>query len=230
MSLNQQDSKPSLYDSEPRLSNIINSNNRYYSSMNNVQKLNQFRPFATNHPKSSVLKNSNNNDISYEVDSPSISNPSSFGYLNAFLLKKQQQKSLPAQNVQQLIAQFEKPNIQTLTSRPKSAPLIDESLSLTSKPPKTISQRPIENKSLPLRSKSVTFDWENCNNNISSTTDDKTIDHIQNSRINIGITLDSRLRKTPVLDMLRSTTMQSEPQYLNRKYSSRNSFVPIARF
>ena len=30
-----------------------------------------------------------------------------------------------------------------------------------------------------------------------------------NSRINIGITLDSRLRKTPVFDMLRSTMMES---------------------
>lgn len=41
------------------------------------------------------------------------------------------------------------------------------------------------------------------------------------SRINIGITLDSRLRKTPVFDMLRSTMMES-PR------SMKNSF--IARF
>jgi len=201
-------SKPSLYVSEPRLSN-------YYSS------LNQIHPYSTNRYKSSVFNN-NNDDISYDVD-----NPSSFGYLNAFLLKKQkqeqQQQSIQLPNVKKLIAQFEKPNI----SRPKSAPLIDQS---PSKPMKTILQRPIQNKSSPLRSKSVTFEWEN---NISSTTDDEKINHPQNSRINIGITLDSRLRKTPVLDMLRSTTMEFdtlEPQRFNRTYSLKNSFIPIARF
>jgi hypothetical protein len=156
--------------------------------MNNIQKFNQIRSSSINHFNSSILKSSseNDNDISYDVDYPPIqSKISSFGYLNAFLLKKQQQ------------------NIKILTSRPKSAPLS-------------------------LRSKSV--------NDTSSTDDEKLnnpIDEIRNSRINIGITLDSRLRKTPVFDMLRSTTMQSdiiEPQRLNRTYSLRHSFVPIARF
>jgi len=215
--------------------------------MNNVEKFNQIRSFSTNHFKSSVFKNSDNNDnddISYNVDSPPIqsktlTNPSSFGYLNAFLLKKQQQQSIHSQNIDQ----FEKPDIKTLTSRPKSVPLIDQSLSITSKPTKNILQQsihdtiiPISNKSSPLRSKSVTFGWENYNNDTSSTDDEKinnSIDQTRNSRINIGITLDSRLRKTPVLDMLRSTTMQSdiiEPQQLNRTYSLRHSSIPIARF
>ena len=79
-------------------------------------------------------------------------------------------------------------------------------------------------------------DSDDNNNTTSSTDDDKMknrIDHTRSPRINIGITLDSRLRKTPVLDMLRSTTMESdtlEPQRFNRTYSLKNSFIPIARF
>ena len=118
------------------------------------------------------------------------------GYLNAFLLKKQQQQSMQSH----------------ASERPKSA--------------KNASQRSIPHQSSRLRSKSVTFEWEKSN-----------IDHekIQTStpRINIGITLDSRLRRTPVLDMLRSTTMQSdtiEPQRFNRTNSLKYHFVPIARF
>jgi hypothetical protein len=188
--------------------------------MNNIQKFNRIRSFSTNHFKSSVFKNLDDNDfeISYEVDSP---RSSSFGYLNAFLLKKQQQ-FIHSQNVKEI--QFEKANL-----RPKSAPLIDQSLFS-----KTIHD--ITNKSSSIRSKSVTLDCENSDKDTSSTDDESIINQLnqtQNSRINIGITLDSRLRKTPVLDMLRSTTMQSdiiEPQQFNRTYSLRHSFVPIARF
>jgi len=190
--------------------------------MNNIQKFNRIRSFSTNHFKSSVFKNLGDNDfeISYEVDSP---RSSSFGYLNAFLLKKQkQQQFIHSQNVKQI--QFEKAN-----SRPKSAPLIDQSLFS-----KNIHD--ITNKSSSIRSKSVTLDLENSDKDTSSTDDESIMNQLnqtQNSRINIGITLDSRLRKTPVLDMLRSTTMQSdiiERQQFNRTYSLRHSFVPIARF
>jgi len=194
--------------------------------MNNIQKFNKIRSFSTNHFKSSVFKNSGDNDceISYEVDSP---RSSSFGYLNAFLLKKQRQQFIHSQNIKQI--QLEKIN-----SRPKSAPLIDPSLSSKNILPRSIHDIP--NKSSSLRSKSVTLDWENSDNDISSTDDESimnSLNQTSNSRINIGITLDSRLRKTPVLDMLRSTTMQSdiiERQRFNRTYSLRHSFVPIARF
>jgi hypothetical protein len=178
----KQQRKLSLYDSEPRLSNIISYENRYYSSMNNVQKLNK---------------------VHSNFRSPVSKNPdSSLGYLNAFLLKKQQQQqSIQLQNVKQLNNPIE---------RPKSA--------------KQVIQRSVLNQSSRLRSKSVTFGWENTDNAQIKT---------PSSRIDIGITLDSRLRRTPVLDMLRSTTMHSdiiEPQQFNRTNSLRHSFVPIARF
>jgi len=177
-------------------------------------------------------------DVSYEVDSPRIqTETSSLGYLNAFLLKKRQQEQ---SNVQQLIAQFEKPNpIPTTIRRPLSAPLVDP----TTKPTKGILHRrvndtvtPIPNKSSRKRSKSVTFECNSDDNNTSSTDEDKiknSFDHTRSPRINIGITLDSRLRKTPVLDMLRSTTMKSdliEPGQLNRTTSLRQQFLPMARF
>ena len=155
--------KTSLYQSEPRLSNIFNSNNRNYSSMTSIQRL-------KNVP-------SINNDISYEVDSPR----SSYGYLNAFLLKKQQQRNQSATPIS--------------TFRPKSVPISDSSI--------------FHN---PIRPKSTTF------------ANETSINQISNSRINIGITLDSRLRKTPVFDMLRSTMMES--QHSNKTYS----FPLVARF
>jgi hypothetical protein len=214
--------------------------------MNDVQTKNQIRSFKTNHTKST---NSNqfqsiinhDFDISYEVDSPRIqTETSSSGYLNAFLLKKrQQEQSNRSSNVQQLIAQFEKPNPITTNRRPLSAPLVDQTI----KPTKGILQRringtitPIPNKSSRKRSKSVTFECHDVDNNTSSTDDDKNqnlIDYTRSPRINIGITLDSRLRKTPVLDMLRSTTMESdliEPRQLNRTTSLRQPFLPMARF
>jgi len=104
-----------------------------------------------------------------------MTSPSSYGYLNAFLLKKQQ----------------------TEKSRPisvDSLPIVQRSFHKT------------------IRPKSTTLGCQ-----YSSTDDDR----ISNSRINIGITLDSRLRKTPVFDMLRSTMMES-----TKTYSSK----PIARF
>ncbi|CAF0790820.1 unnamed protein product [Rotaria sordida] len=251
VSLKQQEHiKASLYDSEPRLSNVTSVNNRYYSSMNDVQMKGRIRPFTTNQTKS---VNSNHFqtiidhdcDISYEVDSPRIqTDTSSLGYLNAFLLKKRQQQlqhgqSNHSSNVQQLIAQFEQPNPIIITRRPVSAPLVDQTI----KPTKGILQRringtitPISNKSLRKRSKSVTFECHSDDNNTSSADDDKVknlIDHTRSPRINIGITLDSRLRKTPVLDMLRSTTMESDlidPRQLNRTTSLRQPYLPMARF
>jgi hypothetical protein len=241
----QEQMKSSLYDSEPRLSNLTSVDNRYYSSMNDMQTTNRIRSITANHTKST---NSNkiqsiinhDCDISYDVDSPRMqTDKSSVGYLNAFLLKKRQQEQ---SNVQQLIAQFERPKSTTTTNRrPLSAPLVDQTI----KPTKGILQKrindiitPIPNKSSRKRSKSVTFEChsEDNNNNTSSTDDDKiqnSIDPIRSPRINIGITLDSRLRKTPVLDMLRSTTMESdlnEPIQLDRTTSLRQPFLPIARF
>ncbi|CAF2516713.1 unnamed protein product [Rotaria sp. Silwood2] len=242
--------KPSLYISEPRLSNITNHNNRYYSSMNNIEKSNKIHSFSTNCFKSSILKDSSNNDYdtSYGVDSPSIqskavTNSSIYGYLNAFLLKKQQQQSVHSHRFKENVAQSERPNIISITSRPKSAPLTDQSLFSPSKPTKILSQQPIHNtstpisnKSLQLCSKSLTYERENSNNDMPNTEDQKmnnTMNQIRSPRINIGITLDSRLRKTPVLDMLRSTTMRSdiiEPQRMNRTNSFRHAFIPTARF
>jgi len=215
--------------------------------MNNVQKSHSIRPVSTKHFQSSVLKNSINNDYdtSYTVDSPrlqseTLTNQSTLGYLNAFLLKKQQQQSIHSQNVKQLIAQFEK---STTTSRPKSAPLIDQLSLVALNSTKNILHQPTNDtnihtsdKSSQLYSKPVLFDWQNYNNDILNTMDKQindTIDRTPSSRINIGITLDSRLRKTPVLDMLRSTTMRSdiiEQQGLNRTNSLKHSFIPIARF
>ncbi|CAF4143717.1 unnamed protein product, partial [Rotaria magnacalcarata] len=245
----QQQIKASLYDSEPRLLNVTSVNNRYYSSMSDVQSNSQIRPVALNKTK---LINANyfppiidcDCDVSYEVDSPRIpTEKSSSGYLNAFLLKKrqqqQQQQSNQTRHVQQLIAQFEKPNPLAISRRPLSAPLVDPII----KPTKGILQRringtitPISNKAPRKRSKSVTFECHSDDNNTSSADDDRfknLIDQTRSPRINIGITLDSRLRKTPVLDMLRSTTMESdliEPRQLNRTTSLRQPYVPMARF
>jgi hypothetical protein len=246
MNLKEQgQTRPSLYDSEPRLSNLTCVNNRYYSSMNDVQINNQIRSFTIKHIKSTKSKPlqsiiDHECDVSYEVDSPRIqTDTSSSGYLNAFLSKKRQQQQQQQSNVQQLIAQFEKPKRLPINRRPLSAPLVDQTI----KPTKGILQRringtitPIPNKSLRKRSKSVTFECHSDSNNTSSTDDDKItnlIDHTRSPRINIGITLDSRLRKTPVLDMLRSTTMETdlfEPRQLNRTTSLRQPFLPIARF
>jgi hypothetical protein len=137
-----------------------------------------------------------NNDISYEVDSPR----SPYGYLNAFLLKKQQ---------------ISQSNIQISTSRPKSVPINNSLLS------KSIFQRSFQHT---IRPKSTNFARRNSNHDITSTDDDKPIHQLSDSRINIGITLDSRLRKTPVFNMLRSTMM--EIQHSNKTYS----FPSIARF
>jgi len=210
--------------------------------MNNVQKSHSIRPVSTKHFQSSVLKNSINNDYdtSYTVDSPrlqseTLTNQSTLGYLNAFLLKKQQQQqSIHSQNVKQLIAQFEK---STTTSRPKSAPLIDQLSLVALNSTKNILHQPTHDTNISqLYSTPLTFEWQNYNNDILNTRDKQindTIDRTPSSRINIGITLDSRLRKTPVLDMLRSTTMRSdiiEQQSLNRTNSLKHSFIPIARF
>ncbi|CAF0842595.1 unnamed protein product [Rotaria sordida] len=246
--------QPSLYLSEPHLSNIINYNNRYYSSMNNMEKSNKIHSFSTNYFQSPILKNSNNNDYdtSYGVDSPHIQsetliNPSTYGYLNAFLLKKQQQQQqqqcIHSHKFKENVAQFEGSNIISMTSRPKSAPLTDQSSLSLWKPTEILPQQRIHNTSTPISykssqlcSKSLTYELENSNNDTLNTDDEKinnTVNQIRSPRINIGITLDSRLRKTPVLDMLRSTTMQSdiiEPKQLNRTNSLRHTFIPIARF
>ena len=88
-------------------------NNRYYSSMNSVQKSNRDRSFSTNLFQSPLYNNNssyNDYDISYGVDSPRIqsetlTNSSTYGYLNAFLLKRQQQQSIRLQNAKKLINQ-----------------------------------------------------------------------------------------------------------------------------
>jgi hypothetical protein len=239
---------PSVYDSEPRISNLTCVNNRYYSSMNDVQIPNHIRPFSTIPIKSTSTKTFNHFpsiidydcDVSYEVDSPRTQiETTSLGYLNAFLSKKRQQQSITSTNVQQLIARFDKSNPVTMTRRPLSAPLVDPTI----KPTKGILQRringtitPIPDKSPRKRSKSVTFECCSDDINTSGTDDDKIkslIDHPRSPRINIGITLDSRLRKTPVLDMLRSTTMESdsiEPRQINRTNSLKQPFLLMARF
>ena len=220
--------------------------------MNSVQKSNRDRSFSTNLFQSPWYNNSiyNDYDTSYGVDSPSIqsetnTNSSTYGYLNAFLLKQQQQQqqSMRLRNVNNLISQNEKSSTIKIVSRPKSASLTNQLPLLTSKSTKHILQEPIQDtitsiadKSSQLRSKSVTFGWTNSINNVSNTENEKLnneLDHNQYPRINIGITLNSRLRKTPVLDMLRSTTMEtytSESQHLNRTNSLRHSAVRFARF
>ena len=249
----QTPTESSLYGSEPRLSNVAYVGNRYYSSMNDVQVKIRTHPVTVNYPKSINFNyvqsiTDQDCDISYEVDSPRVqSEISSSGYLNAFLLKKRQQRQQQQQceksnrlsHVQQLITQFEQPSLTPMTRRPLSAPLIDQKM----KPTKGILQRringtvtPISDTSARKRSKSVTFDCHSDDHNTSSTDDEKLkslIDHRRSPRINVGITLDSRLRKTPALDMLRSTTMESnsmEPKQLNRTTWSRKTFLPIARF
>ena len=184
--------------------------------MNNIQRPNDIRPMSTHNFQSSVFNN-DDYDVSYEVDSPRVSSEtstcqSSYSYLNTFL---QKQQAIHSQNVKDLIEQFEKSKVSTL--RPKSVPVIDQSS--TAKivtRPQTIKQH-------------TTFDWEFDDSDILNTSDEQR----RNSRIYIGITLDSRLRKTPVLDMLRSTTMQSdisESQQLHRTNSFKLSSIPIARF
>ena len=159
--------KPTVYQSVPRLFPERCKDARTYSSMTDVQRLQQSRPRSTHHFGSKKPLP----DPSYDVDGQT----STYGYLQAYLQRKQQ--STGPVSVKQLVAQFEG----TKALRPVSVPLVDQ---LTS------------------------------------------------PRINIGITLDSRLRKTPVLDMLRSTTMESlvtESFFLKRTNSLKPS-VSIARF
>ncbi|CAF1017793.1 unnamed protein product [Adineta ricciae] len=209
--------KPSLYESEPRISQR-DLRTRCYSSMNNIKRSNDIRPISTHHFQSSAFNN-DDYDISYEVDSPRVgsrtsTSQSSYSYLNT-LLQKQQQQAIHSQNVKDLIEQFEKSKVSTL--RPKSVPVIDHSsASNIVVRPQTIKQQ-------------TTCDWEFDHSDILNTSDEQR----RNSRINIGITLDSRLRKTPVLDMLRSTTMQSdisESQQFHRTNSFKFSSTPVARF
>ncbi|CAF3364717.1 unnamed protein product [Rotaria socialis] len=248
VSLNHQQWKPSLYESEPRLSNFMTYNNRYYSSMNNIRPSNKTHSFPTKYLKSPILTNSNDNNASYAVDSPVIepkklTNSSTYGYLNAFLLKKKQQ-AVVSQKVKENIKQLEKSNIISIASRPKSVPLIDPLVFSSSKPTNVNLQQTIHDKvpSLSNRSsqpsvKTLDYEWENSNNDVSYTDEEDvntSLNQTQTPRINIGITLDSRLTKTPVLDMLRSTTMRSEriasQQRLNRTFSLRHGVIPIARF
>jgi hypothetical protein len=200
--------------------------------MNNIKRLHHTRPCFTHHfcpPTFSQLHC--DDDISYEVDSPRIesetsASQSTFSYLNAFLSRKQQQQSVHSHNVKQLIAQFEQPEPLTVTSRPKSVPLAEHSL------PFTLLPQSIHRTVTPVaRNQPLAVDWEDDDHDVLNTTDEH--EQRRSPRINIGITLDSRLRKTPVLDMLRSTTMQSdlnESQQLHRTSSFKHSFTPIARF
>lgn len=238
-----QQTKPSLYESEPRLANFITVNNRYYSSMNNIQTPNNIRSFRNNNFKSTVLTNAsiNENDTSYDVDSPLMQQKSGKkspieGYLNAFLLKKQQQQ---AQKSKEMIVQSEQSNIVSLRPRSRSTPLADPSLFSPSKSVNITSEQPthsVANKSSHPFSKSATYEWENsntCTQNTGGQDSNMSANENETQRINIGITLDSRLRKTPVLDMLRSTAMQSdiiEPTTFNRTNSLRHGIVPTARF
>ena len=112
-----------------------------------------------------------------------------------------------------LLIKNEKSSKMKTVSRPKPASLTNQSSLFTSKSTKHSLQEPIqdtitsiEDKSSQLRSKSVTLGCTNSISNISNTENDKPnneIDHNRCPPINIGITLDSRLRKTPVFDMLR---------------------------
>ena len=190
-------------------------------------------------------------DISYEVDSPrqTSTDSASLGYLNAFLMKKrQEEQAARSANVQQLIAQFDHAKPSPMLRRPLSAPLVDPSM----KPTKGILQRrptssltPVANKSPRKRSKSVTFDCHTDEEDdaddgqLTSSTDDDRIRqqlnyHRRSPRINIGITLDSRLRKTPALEMLRSTMMEPalaiQPIHIDRSSSLRQPALPVARF
>ncbi|CAF0854541.1 unnamed protein product [Adineta ricciae] len=239
--------KTPVYDSEPRLSTLMSVNNRYYSSMSDLKIKNSIHSSTATDSKSTNLYRfqtitDQDCDISYEVDSPRAQTEVlPLGYLNAFLLKKrhQQEQTSNASNIQYLITQFEQPNPLLTTQRPVSVPLMEQ----TVKPTKGILQRrlhgtitPVQNKSTRKRSKSVTFECHVDENYTSSADEDKNkhlTDHLRSPRINIGITLDSRLRKTPVLDMLRSTAMESdflEPRQLNRTTSLRQPFIPMARF
>lgn len=252
VSLNLPQWKRSIYESEPRLSDIKSFDNRCYSSMKHIPKSNQAHSVLKTNVKSSVLRNSsNNNDNFSQVKSPNLQSESlkyasANGYLNAFLLKKQQQQQqhIHSQKLKPNTSQIERPNIIATDVRPKSAPTIDQTASSLLKSKNIILQQKSTNNRLPLPlqrsskiySKSVTFQSENSQNHTLNTNDENintTLNQARSRRINIGITLDSRLRKTPVLDMLRSTTMQSdliEPQHLNRMNSLGRSFIPIARF
>ena len=246
--------KSSLYDSEPRLVNFASVTNRYYSSMSDVQaghtSRSATRPSNPSNKHKTVQHLQSINDyecdISYEVDSPrqTSTDSASLGYLNAFLMKKrQEEQAARSANVQQLIAQFDHAQPSPMLRRPLSAPLVDQSL----KPTKGILQRrptssltPIANKSPRKRSKSVTFDCHTDDDDqLTSSTDDDRIrqqmnHHRRSPRINIGITLDSRLRKTPALEMLRSTMMEPDlgipPIHIDRSSSLRQPFLPVARF
>jgi hypothetical protein len=251
--------KTSVYDSEPRLANLTSATNRCYSSMNDIQ-MNRSMPNVHVNRRAHRLPSIDDYecDISYEVDSPRHNDESSsssssstsstttaLGYLNAFLKRKQQeQKQMSIRSshpVKQLIEQFDQTNVSPRFLRPLSAPLVDRS----SKPTKGILQRRVNSNIIPAqckltrkRSKSVTFecytDDDDARPTISTINDDsiqQRVDHTTSPRINIGITLDSRLRRTPALDMLRSTTMQSDVLVeSNATDCQRQIIVPMARF
>lgn len=251
--------KTSLYDSEPRLGNLTAVANRYYSSMSDVQSMssnglsskNVHEVNRSKVPTHLLPINDLECDVSYEVDSPRQQNNNSpVGYLNAFLMRKKQEENSPGTLV---LNNFIEQSDKTTIRRPLSAPLVDQN----QKPTKSILHRrpnstmpPVLNKSPRKRSKSVTFEFNQSdgevdgqddfeNDQFHSALDDGKIpfiidEHQRTRRINIGITLDSRLRRTPALDMLRSTAMEEdcriETNSLNRRNSVRENFVPIARF
>ena len=246
-------SKPSTYDSTPRLSTVKQVDNRNYSSMCDVQRPRQeIRPRSTVpfQSKPFQCKNNDYDDLSYDVDVPpvhptnSLLHTASHGYLHAFLEKKrrEQRRAIGEVNVKQLIAQFERSDIMRNSLRPLSAPTNDhqpttfpsQSIYNSLMPP--IYRPEVSNVKLAMqRYESDEEDEEEETPSFSHDDDDQEEkDRMQRSpRINIGITLDSRLRKTPVLDMLRSTEMESPPAdatTLNRSNSFRSPSVCVARF
>lgn len=240
----------SLYDSAPHLFDKNTKNNRTYYSINDFRALQSVRPASTYHFGSQKCSQKNPDQyVSFDVDGPPTSSRNFDDHyypntkcLNTFLANKRQKPVQPttAVNVKHLVAQFEQTNQSSNHFRPLSASIIGQNLS------KHRSQDRVNRNQNQVVSPSSTRKFSGSkvdrmyvhdrNENASSDdAEDKhnIIDPATSPRINIGITLDSRLRKTPVLDMLRSTTMESitvESPTMKRTSPYRSPSVIAVRF
>jgi hypothetical protein len=216
-----------VYESAPGLSNSTDKYEENYLSTNTVRRRQCTRPRSTYHFRSNNINNEYD-DISYDVDRPTtpcrtLSRLSSKVYLQVALQGKREEQVTCPVDVKQLVTRFEQPIANSLVCRARSVPITDQ---WTERSKAIVSTHDDKR----------TYTLSNTDDDDDDDDDDRVhtiIDEQQTPRINIGITLDSRLRKTPVLDMLRSTAMESTIMNslpLKRTDSFRPSSLSIARF
>ena len=216
---------------------------RCYSSTNDMKRSQPMRSISTRHFQPPGAKDSNEThyDVPLRVQRPhdhgkSFALPSSFGYLHAFLAKRQQEQEeqlIQLTDSKQFFAPFHEPTTTVATPRAETVAATDQTPKCVIQRSKRNSITPMTNPSLREQTTQSAAETDPANDPTASGTDDdpfaSPLHHAPSPRINIGITLDSRLRKTPVLDMLRSTTMES-PRSSTQTSPRRQTPLSIARF